>query len=409
MLASNKPETRANATFLEGFLPSTINSSAFEYDTTAEIEISSMADAVGTLMKVDEAGFFKAGDYITVQTEVMRIVCLQTTLDTDLGTGSQIFVVERAKFGSTGASHATGQAVNLYYQNSYFKYNSTDYRGAGDGTGTEVFKTNNKGDFYISNFFGYGRTTANVADGIVPGSVAIQFMKPSVQKFGLSGIASNTKTGLTAGTQYSFKVNDSGGGLEEIVFTTSASNLTFGGTDGLLNKIQTALNEEAITTSGNLDGRQLTVHLVNGDFCVYNENRTTGSSLVFAVGVTGTSMFTQGVFPAYNALGDYSSSYYASIYKHDSQTYVQNVSLEDTIVDDGKGKLGSVGTINYETGAITLTNAPSNAEMKVWGSVNSAHSGGNSLTASGQNQFTSIRGRSVNARANCNVRILAYE
>ena len=119
-------------------------------------------------------------------------------------------------------------------------------------------------------------------------------------------------------------------------------------------------------------------------------------------------MFGAGIFPAVGSLGDNRGSYFAPLYKHDPVTYVQTQSQPDMIVDDGKGNIGN-GTINYETGALHLKNCPSNSEMKVWASVNSGFSGGNSLTTNGFNQWKALRARSVNARMQGKLRILAYE
>tara|TARA_Y100001973_G_C5209214_1_gene344254 strand:- start:37291 stop:38901 length:1611 start_codon:yes stop_codon:yes gene_type:complete len=404
-LSSQKVETRANATFLDGINPTTINSSARKVDTTADNSLSSVAGATG--LTINQVGFLKAGDLVQLQDEIIKLEYDTDTLDTDLGTGSNALYVERGLLGSTSVTQGVGVDVYLYYQNNLFKFGSTDYRGGGDGTGTEVIKTDFNGEFLITNFFGYGRSTSGIADGVVPGSVAIQFMNPSHQKFGLSGISSSTKHGLTLGSQYAFKVNDSGGGLEEISFTVSTTNGTFGGPDGLVNTIQLALNT-AYNGTGNLKGRQIYVSLENGDLVFKNENRTSGSSLVFDNPSVVTNMFGAGIFPAVGSLGDNRGSYFAPLYKHDPVTYVQTQSQPDMIVDDGKGNIGN-GTINYETGALHLKNCPSNSEMKVWASVNSGFSGGNSLTTNGFNQWKALRARSVNARMQGKLRILAYE
>lgn len=407
MLTSWKSETRANATQLDAFDPTSINSGAFYVDTTCNT--AEDMDTSETDLDVNQAGFLKAGDYITIHTddtEVMKIIS-KSDGDTDLGTGAQTLTVERAVLGSTATASTNGEAVNLYYQNSNFTLNNTDYRGGGDGTGTEVIKTDENGNFSSTNFFGYGRKTDSIADGIVPGSVTIQFQGVTYQKFGLSGLTGRTQTGLTASTEYGFNINDSGGGAVEVTFTTSATNSTFGGSDGLIRTIQSALDSEYNGT-GNLKGRQINVYLENGDICFYNENRTGGTSLVFTNPSTATNLFGAGIFPAYNNLGDYRVGGFDTLYSHDNLTYVQSLDQKNMIYDDGSGGLGN-GTINYETGALNLTGCPKNSEMRVWASTNSAFSGGNSVVSDGFNQWLSIRGRSVNSRVSAELRIIAYE
>ena len=74
MLVSNASETRANATFIDSHNPSTTGPSGanatFEEDTTCNNSIA-VADATVTGLTVDQAGFLKAGDLITIGSETV--------------------------------------------------------------------------------------------------------------------------------------------------------------------------------------------------------------------------------------------------------------------------------------------------------------------------------------------------
>ena len=91
-------------------------------------------------------------------------------------------------------------------------------------------------------FFGYGRNGDHVSTGITPGSIAIKFYQPGYQEFGLSGITAGTHSGLSVSTAYYFSCAVDGGTTDKITFTTDSSNLNFGGTNGIIQKIQDQFN-----------------------------------------------------------------------------------------------------------------------------------------------------------------------
>ena len=112
-------------------------------------------------------------------------------------------------------------------------------------------------------------------DGIVPGSLMIMFYtKGAYQEFGLSGITSSTNSGLTASTAYQFTIAVDGGSAYDLSFTTDSSNLNFGGTNGVIQKIQDVFDTQFYTTSSNLFEKKVTVSIVNGDI-----RFTSGSNL----------------------------------------------------------------------------------------------------------------------------------
>ncbi len=163
--------------------------------------------------------------------------------------GTNNLTVRRALYGTSAAdkdsqTDSTNGAVSgakIYFPifNKYHDYDKYS-----------VVQTDNLGRYRSTNFFGYGRA-ATALSGITPGSVAIQFYTKGYQGLGLSDVTSNTPTGLTASTTYYLTIAADGGSALEINFTTDATNGNFGGENGLISKIQDAL-DTAYYTAGNL-------------------------------------------------------------------------------------------------------------------------------------------------------------
>ena len=79
----------------------------------------------------------------------------------------------------------------------------------------------------------------------------------------MSGITSSTESGLAASTAYAFDIAVDGGSDYTLSFTTS-TNTKFGGSDGVIRKIQDAL-DAGFYASGNLFEKKVTVAIVDGD------------------------------------------------------------------------------------------------------------------------------------------------
>ena len=136
------------------------------------------------------------------------------------------------------------------------------------------------------NFFGYGRT-ATALSGITPGSVAIQFYTKGYQGLGLSDVTSNTPTGLTASTTYYLTIAADGGSALEINFTTDATNGNFGGANGLISKIQDAL-DTAYYTAGNLFEKKVNVFIRGGDVIFESQSKLSTSAIALTAGTSGS-------------------------------------------------------------------------------------------------------------------------
>ena len=270
-------------------------------------------------------------------------------------------------------------------------------------------QTDKNGVFHAKNFFGYGRTGDAIADGIQAGSIGIKFYQAGYQEIGLSGITPNTNSGLAASTAYAFDIAVDGGSDYTLSFTTDSSNTNFGGKNGVLNKIQDALNA-GYYASGNLFEKKVTVGIVNGDVRFTSGQHLSTSAISITAPDSGTTPFEVGRLPA---VGDIEAAVAAKVADdtvYDKETYDASPNKSAFMYDDGQGNLLGAGSgrINYETGEIRFTSLP-NANFVINCVHKSAHAGGvNSDTASGKNTIQTIGARSVNPKLNTTVKILAY-
>ena len=173
---------------------------------------------------------------------------------------------------------------------------------------------------------------------------------------------------MTASTAYEFDIGvDGGTTFDNLSFTTDSSNLKFGGSTGIIAKIQSALNTQYYT-AGNLFEKKVTVGLEGGDIVFRSGSYLSTSAIAIGAGSSGVAEFLgTGRIPAAFTSIDArleTDKVYDPI--TDSSTYKQIF-----IRDDGYGNLiykneRTVGNVNYESGAInwSISERP-NAEFVV--------------------------------------------
>ena len=370
-------------------------------------DLAEPVDGTETEIDVTDGDFFRAGDLIQLGTttgtavtniEIMRVTSISTNTLT----------VERGLYGSiTGnvsaqtAGHQTGANIHLPWFNTQENYNK--YHDDTDALG-KVY-TNLSGRYTAQNLFGYGRTADGKAFGIVKGSFAMKFYSSGYQELGLSGITPSTHSGLAASTAYTFNIAVDGGSVfADLAFTTDASNLNFGGNNGIISKIQAALDTQYYT-AGNLFEKRVTVGIVGGDIRFTSGTRTRASAIALAAPTGGgTTPFGVGRLPAVTAVETVATE----LPDDTLSDKVYNTTKSNRGVfayDDGKGNIlgAATGTINYETGALNIQ-GPANAEFVVSFNYDSAHSGG--ITSS--NILRTIAARSCNSKIDAEVEILGY-
>ena len=220
---------------------------------------------------------------------------------------------------------------------------------------------------------------------------------------GLSNITSSTNTGLTASTAYEFDIQvDGGSNFDNLSFTTDSSNLNFGGANGLISLLQSALDAQYYT-SGNLFEKKVHVGIVNGDLRFTSGSHLSTSAIALTAGSSGTAeFFGTGRIPAVGSINSAVAAKLPDDVVYDRITYQSSPNANAFMYDDGYGNLVGAGrgTINYETGAIDFTNAPVNAEFVVSCLHTSPFSGRQDATNTAKmNSLKAIYGNMPNQKA----------
>tara|TARA_R100001594_G_scaffold14555_3_gene31003 strand:+ start:8318 stop:9880 length:1563 start_codon:yes stop_codon:yes gene_type:complete len=397
----NASRSAANATSIDNVAPHSdeyVDSTA-NVDTATDGAIASGTTTTTLYLENGHSKFFKRGDLIRLENEICEVTAVGTGADL----ANSTLTIIRGRHGSTAATHADGVAVRLPFFNAYNNYDRYT-----------VAQTNKDGKFKCMNFFGYGRTSNTICDGIVPGSVAFKFYSPAYQEVGMSGITPNTNSGLSASTTYYFTISVDGGSAYEVAFTTDTSNVNFGGKNGIISKIQTIFDTQ-FYTEGNLFEKKVTVGIVNGDMRFTSGSFLSTSAISLTAGTSGTAN-TDELFDGTNQIARFPAKVKSAIKPKLPEdtlfsrvTYEENPNIGAFMYDDGNGNLmgAGSGTINYETGAIDFTAMP-NAEFVVSATYLSAHSGGSdSETTDGVNHLRTIAGRSTNQKLNTKLKIIA--
>ena len=226
----------------------------------------------------------------------------------------------------------------------------------------------------------------------------------------MSGITASTESGLAASTAYAFDIAVEGGSDYTLSFTTS-SNTKFGGSDGILKKIQSAL-DAGYYASGNLLEKKVTVSLVNGDIRFTSGSHLSTSAISISAPASGTTPFEVGRFVmAVTAIEKAVAAKLPDDVIYDKKTNQTSPNVGAMFYDDGHGNIHGAcsGTISYETGAIDITGCPPNAHFVISAAYGSAHSGGEEYNTTDGNSITLISGRSVNPKINSTIEIIGLQ
>ena len=383
------------ATFMDGTALAQAAPIPNMYRDSGALTTEGFADDADTTITFDDGSsgaannLFRVGDLIRLDDEICKVREIVDT-DADGNYTPANFVVDRGAHGSTKADHTNNTAIRLAFFNAY--HNFTAATG-----GYDKVQTDNDGKFKATNFFGYGRGLTQQTTGILPGSVASKCYNPGYQEWGMSGVTPGTKTGLTASTTYKFNITvDGGSTFADLSFTTDASNGNFGGRNGLLSKIQEALDTQYYT-SGNLFTKKVTIGIVRGDIRVTSGSYLSSSAILLAAPGSGTTPFGVGRIPA---IGNVPAAVAATLPDDtlpDASTGNDVSNFSAFMRDDGYGNLvgNGSGTINYDTGAIDFVSKP-NAEFV----VSVIHTGAlaGSLTETSSNTIMEIKARSLNPK-----------
>ena len=367
---------------------------------------------------VDYGLLFKVGDLIQVGTntttatrqEVMRVISITDTAGDGEYTPSALGV-ERGLFGTSKAdkdSQTDGTSGAVSGANVYFPFfNITD--NSQHYSGITTAQTTLGGRWHSKNFFGYGRTTGGISDGIVAGSVAIKFYSQGYQELGLQGVTASTETGLTGGTTYQFTIAVDGGSAYDADVVVDSNNTKFGGPNGLVSKINEVFRQ-AYYTSGNLFQKKVSCAIVGGDIRFTSVSHLSTSAIALGDSSGGdTDLWAVGRIPAVANIEGAVASKLPEDTLFNKETYEATPNVGVFAYDNGEGSIfgRATGSINYETGEISFIGPPE-AHFVVSASYLSAHSGG---VASGTNNFNNIQtisARSLNSKVNTTVVVKVF-
>ena len=356
--------------------------------STTDVLVDGAISDSATTLTVDNGDYFRVNDIIKIGSEILEITAISTN---DL-------TVKRGAYGSTAAAIADNAAIKIPFFNTTGNHDKYTYA-----------QTDGSGRYKAPNLFGYGRTIS-YNFGIVKGSFAMKFYNSGYQELGMSGVTPNTESGLAASTEYKFNIGVNGTtAFSNLSFTTDASNTKFGGNNGVLSKIQSALDTQFYTTSSNLFEKGVTVSIVNGDIRFASTNRTRVSAISLANAGSVTNFFGAGRIPAIGNIEGAIAAKLPDDTVFDDANYIETKNQAVFAYDDGKGNIvgAATGTINYESGAIDFT-GPANAEFAVSFNYNSAHSGGIREETLKENSVSTISARSMNSKVNAEVELLGF-
>lgn len=394
----DSPNSAGNARLIDNEAPD----SNMYIDSGANVDHATSAtigsDATHTTLNLENghSKYFIVGDLIRLGNEICEVTAVGTGADL----ANSTLTITRGEYGSTPSTHADAAAVSFPFFNAYADFDK--YSTA---------QTDGSGRFKAMNLFGYGRTTEAYGGGITPASFAIKFYEAGYQELGLSGITASTESGLTASTNYHFTINVDGAGTVELNFDTS-SNTKFGGSDGVIRKIQDAL-DAAFYASGNLFEKKVHVAIVNGDIRFTSGQHLSTSSIALTAGTSGGSSAEEFFDGATGRIPASPEAAVAARLPEDTlKSKSTNLEVKNDAVfgyDDGFGNISGActGTINYETGAIDIQGCPPNANFVITATYASAHSGGVEYTAAAGNSITGVLGRCMNHKVNTTVEIIA--
>ena len=359
-------------------------------DNVASGELANTTDPV--VFELDNGHEkYRVGDKIRVENEILRVEGTNDDNPTASTVADNHIVCSRGWNGSTTASHSGTPDVYYAFFNDYHDFDWTIKTGGSDA---ELVATDDLGRYKATNYFGYGRA-ASAEGGLTSGSVAIQFYSQAKCVLHIGDASGNTESGLTASTAYEFDITvDGNTTFDNLAFTTDASNTKFGGSSGIIAKIQAALDTQYYT-AGNLFEKRVTVGLENGDIVFRSGSHLSTSAVTIGAGSSGTAEFlgTGRIPSAGTSINSRLETETFSDPVTDATTYKQIF-----IRDDGRGNLiwknrSIVGSINYETGAIDfiVTEKP-NAEFVVSVLHTSALSGKLATSTTGNNvRLNSLR------------------
>ena len=392
-------------------------------DNIASGELNNTTDPV--VFEIDNGHEkYRVGDYLRVENEIIRVEGTYDDNPTTSTVADNHIVVSRGHFGSTTASHSGTPDIMFPCTNEYY-----DFDRALSGS-SQLVQSDMNGKFKLSNFFGYGRTDAtadNKTFGLVAGSVCFRFYSSAYQEVMMGGttnnipISSSTDSKLTASTAYAFNLTLDDSSATTISFTTDSNNTTFGGSAGVVQKLNDAILTATRTTGGGLYGYSCTVGIVNSKLRFTSNSHlsphdgTNGSKVLLADAGSGTNLLSgsAGIFPDDAVMNAPVKPIIAPVSVYDTLTYAKSSNMAGMCYDNGLGELfyggSKVGNISYETGAFDFS-IPSlpNAEFEISLAHGSPFAGKIDTTKEDTSTITAIHANVINKNITGELEVKLY-
>ena len=396
-------------------------------DNVASGELNNTTDPV--VFELDNGHEkYRVGDYLRCENEIVRVEGTYEDNPTTSTVADNHIVVSRGHLGSTIAAHSGTPDIMFPCTNELY-----DFDRALSGS-SQLVQTDMNGRFKLSNFFGYGRTLAGSATdvdnktfGLVAGSVCFRFYSSAYQEIMMGGTTNNipinasTDSKLTASTAYAFNLTLDDSSATTVSFTTDSSNTNFGGTSGVIQKIQDAIDTATRTTGGGLYGYSCTVSIVNSRLRFTSNSHlsphdtTNGSKVLLADAGSGTNVLSgsAGIFPDDAVMNAPVKPIISPVSVYDTLTYAKSSNMSGMCHDNGWGELiyggSKVGNISYETGAFDFT-IPSlpNAEFEISLAHGSPFAGKVDTTKECTSTITAIHANVINKNISGEVEVKLY-
>ena len=400
-------------------------------DNAASGELNNTTDPV--VFELDNGHEkYRVGDMLRCENELLRVEGTYDDNPTTSTVADNHIVVSRAHLGSAAASHSGTPDIHFHCYNEYY-----DFDRALSGTGAQLNQTDGLGRYKLSSFFGYARkdaTADNETFGLVAGSVGFRFYSSAYQEVMMGGsgadggsgvsnipISASTDSFLASNTAYAFNLTIDDSAATTISFTTDSSVTTFGGSSGVIQKIQDAINTATRTAGNALFGFGCTVGIVNGklrftsDSHLSPHDATNGSKILLADAGSGTNVFSgsAGIFPDVALVNAPVEPSIAPVALYDSITYEKTPNIDKICYDDGYGNLiyagATVGKINYETGAFhfAIPSMP-NAEFEIMLAYDSPFAGKLDTSKEDTSTITAIHANVINKNLTTEVNVKVY-
>ena len=234
-------------------------------------------------------------------------------------------------------------------------------------------------------------------------------------------ISPGTDSKLAVSTSYSFSLVIDDSAATEIAFTTDSSNTNFGGNNGIISKMQSAIDTATRTVGNGLFGYSCSVGIANGKLRFTSNSHLSphdtanGSKITLgedADSSTGANLFTGalGIFPDINEVDAAIPPKLPELNIYNPITYAKSPNMSGICYDDSNGRLlgAATGTINYETGAINILNAPSNAEFEVSVIHNSPFGGKLDANKTDVNAIKKIHANALNKNMTSSIKVEVF-